>query len=215
MNLEGVIFDLDGTLADTLPVCYAAFRSALASYSDREYTDQEIHGFFGPTEEGIIRRLVPNDWEAGLRLYLEAYERAHDTCPIPFAGIETALQLLREQGIALGVVTGKGPASAAISLKRLGLESYFDVVEAGAAEGPIKPASIRQVLARWSLSPSQIVYVGDAPSDIDAARQAGVAAIGAAWARPQQSEALKARAPLAVFDRVDCFVAWIEETTRS
>ncbi len=99
--------------------------------------------------------------------------------------------------------------------KRLGLESYFDVVEAGAAEGPIKPASIQQVLARWSLSPSQVAYVGDAPSDIDAARQVGVAAIGAAWARPEQAEALKARAPLAVFDRVDCFVAWIEETTRS
>ena len=214
MNLKGVIFDLDGTLADTLPVCYAAFRSALTPYSDREYTDREIHGFFGPTEEGIIRRLVPNDWEAGLRLYLKAYERAHDTCPTPFAGIETALQLLREHGIALGVVTGKGPASAAISLKRLGLESYFDVVEAGAAEGPIKPASIRQVLARWSLSPSQVAYVGDAPSDIDAAHQVGVTAIGAAWARPEQAAALKARGPLAVFDGVDRFVAWIEETTR-
>lgn len=72
---------------------------------------------------------------------------------------------------AEGVATGKGPGSAAVSLTRLGLVQYFDVVESGAAEGPIKPRSIQRVLARWGLSPQQAAYVGDSPFDVDAAHE--------------------------------------------
>ena len=53
--LRGVIFDLDGTLADTLPVCYAAFRAAFHRYvPERTFSDAEITSFFGPNEEGVI-----------------------------------------------------------------------------------------------------------------------------------------------------------------
>ena len=62
MRLHGVIFDLDGTLGDTLPACFVAFRRALEGFSAREYTDAEIAALFGPSEEGMIQRLVP---EAG------------------------------------------------------------------------------------------------------------------------------------------------------
>ena len=63
MNLGGLIFDLDGTLTDTLPVALAAFREAVRVYSDRSYTDEEIVARFGPTEEGMLQRLVPDRWE--------------------------------------------------------------------------------------------------------------------------------------------------------
>jgi phosphoglycolate phosphatase-like HAD superfamily hydrolase len=59
MSLQGVIFDLDGTLGDTLPVCFAAFRETFRHYLGREYSDREIRAMFGPTEEGIIQRMIP------------------------------------------------------------------------------------------------------------------------------------------------------------
>ena len=85
--IQGAIFDLDGTLGDTLPVCYRAFRSVLRDRLSRDYSDREIHAMFGPSEEGILARLCPNDAEAAHRDYLVAYRLAHSLCPQPFVGI--------------------------------------------------------------------------------------------------------------------------------
>ena len=75
-----MIFDLDGTLGNTLPVCYAAFREAQLAHTAREYADAEIAALFGQSEEGIIQRLVPEPgrWQEALEDYLAAYERHHD-----------------------------------------------------------------------------------------------------------------------------------------
>jgi len=56
---RGIIFDLDGTLADTLPVCFDAYRLAFAKYVGHEWTDDQISALFGPSEEGVIRQVVP------------------------------------------------------------------------------------------------------------------------------------------------------------
>ena len=56
MRLAGAIFDLDGTLADTLPACFAAFRTACAKLGGPAYTDAQIRGLFGPSEEGMVQR---------------------------------------------------------------------------------------------------------------------------------------------------------------
>ena len=77
MHIDGMIFDLDGTLAETLPVCFGAFREVFASYLGRSYDDAEIYALFGPSEEGILQQLLAERWESGLRDYLVAYDRLH------------------------------------------------------------------------------------------------------------------------------------------
>ncbi len=210
MKLDGIIFDLDGTLGDTLPVCFAAFRHAMRVFSSRYYTDDEITAQFGPSEEGVIQRLVPGRWKACLEVYLAAYERESARNARLFPGIETALQRLKERGVALAIVTGKGAYSAAISLKDLGLAEHFDMVETGSPVGGVKPEAIRNVLAKWDALPHQVVYVGDAPSDIEAAMEAGVIPLGAAWAPTTSAQELRVLAPLEIFHGVECFVRWIE-----
>ena len=211
MKLAGVIFDLDGTLGDTLPVCFAAFRRALRKFSDRRYTDDEIAALFGPSEEGMIQRLVPDQWQACLGTYLAAYEEESARRARLFPGIETALRLLRGRGILLAIVTGKGAHSAAISLRHLNLATHFDVVETGSPEGGVKPRSIRKILKKWGALPDEVAYVGDAPSDIEAAREAGVIPLGAAWDATSSAESLNALGPLETFRSVERFIAWIEE----
>ena len=210
MKLAGVIFDLDGTLGDTLPVCFAAFRRALRKFSDRHHTDEEIAALFGPSEEGMIQRLVPDQWQACLETYLAEYEKESTRNARLFPGIETALRLLEERGVALAIVTGKGAHSAAISLRDLKLAEHFDVVETGSAEGGVKPRSIQKVLTKWGVVPSQVAYVGDAPSDMEAAREAGVIPLGAAWAATASAESLNALGPLETFRSVERFIAWID-----
>ncbi len=210
IKLDGIIFDLDGTLGDTLPVCFAAFRHAMGEFSSRHYTDNEITALFGPSEEGIIQRLIPDRWKACLKIYLAAYEQESAQNARMFPGIETALRSLKERGVALAIVTGKGAHSAAISLRDLGLAEHFDMVETGSPVGGIKPQAIRNVLAKWDASPHQVAYVGDAPSDIEAAKEAGVLPLAAAWAPTTSAQELGTLAPLELFTSVEGFVRWIE-----
>ena len=210
MQLDGMIFDLDGTLTDTFRVCFAAFREALQPFTGRTYTDDEIMARFGPSEEGMLQRWVPDRWEACLQHYLAAYEREHRRMARTFPGVEAALTLLESRGVRLAVVTGRGPHSTAISLAQFGLAPYFDSVETGSTEGPVKPRCIRRVLDRWAVPPERVAYLGDVPSDVEASRIAGVRPLAAAWEERSDSEALRALDPLAVFDTVPQFIRWIE-----
>lgn len=212
MRLQGVIFDLDGTLGDTLAACFVAFRRALKGFSAREYTDDEIVALFGPSEEGMIQRLVPDRWEACLRAYLAAYRESLPEYAHPIPGMKEALLRLRTRGLTLAVVTGKGPGSAAVTLRHLDLADSFDMVETGSPEGSVKPVAIRKVLARWGAAPHQIVYVGDAPSDMEAAREAGVIPLGAAWLPTTNAQALRAVSPVTIFLTLQDFIRWIEKT---
>ena len=202
-------------MGDTLPVCFAAFRPTLEAFVGRRYGNAEIMATFGPSEEGIMQRLVPDRWEACLAAYLEAYEREHGRCTAPFPGLEGAFELLRARGAALAIVTGKGAVSAAVSLRQLGVGRYFDVVETGSPVGGIKPASIRKVLVRWGARPDEVAYVGDAAADVDAAKEAGVIALAAAWASTARADELEARRPLATFSTVADFIAWIEANVKA
>jgi phosphoglycolate phosphatase-like HAD superfamily hydrolase len=212
MRLDGMIFDLDGTLTDTFQVCFLAFREALLAFTGVTYTDEEILARFGPSEDGMLQRWVPARWEECLQSYLTVYAREHRRLSRLFPGVETALKLLKERGIPLAVVTGKGPQSAAISLQDLGLMPYFDCVETGSSEGSVKPRCIQRVLARWQVPPGRVAYLGDVPSDIEAARGAGVLPLAAAWEARSNAEALQALDPLAVFGAVPEFIRWIERT---
>lgn len=210
-RLHGIIFDLDGTLCDTIPVCIAAFRTAFARHTPRTFTDAEIRALFGPDEEGIARRVAPDAWEACLADYLRAYEAAHVTCPAPFEGVTPLLAQLRERGVRLGLVTGKGRGSCAITLRRLGLEPFFAAVETGSPTGAVKPERIRAVLHRWGLQPELAAYVGDSPSDVRDAREVGVRAIAAGWAGSTDVDALCAERPDALFTTVAAFAAWAND----
>jgi pyrophosphatase PpaX len=214
--LRGVIFDLDGTLADTLPVCYAAFHAVFARFvPERVFTEAQIASYFGPTEEGVIHQVVPQEhWAAASAAYLQEYAAAHAKCPKPFPGIVAILGTLREHAVPIAVVTGKGLGSAGISLQLLGLAERFDLVETGSHLGAIKSQAIRKVLDIWAIPDAamgSVAYLGDAPSDITAAQVVGVTPLAAAWAPHTDAEAMEAMRPAATFRSVAEFSQWVHD----
>ncbi|MFI5386479.1 MAG: HAD family hydrolase [Fimbriimonadales bacterium] len=208
MRFRGITFDLDGTLADTLPICYVAFRRVFLAHTGREYSDAEIHAMFGPCEKGLLQRVMP-DWEPAFEMFLREYRVAHELCPEPFPGVVDLLDWLDADGVRMAVVTGKGPESAAISLTRLGLRDRFEVVESGSPDGAIKSDAIRRILDLWRIPPSELAHVGDAPNDIQAARAAGATAIAAAWASTSRRESLEAEGPDAIFGSIASLHEWL------
>ncbi len=209
--IRGLIFDLDGTLGDTLPVCFRAFSAVLGRRLGRSFDSAEIHAMFGPSEEGILARHFPEDADGALEEYLREYALAHEACPEPFGGIREALEIARLRGVRLAVVTGKGPRSARISLSALRLAEYFPVVEAGSPDGGVKPAAMRRVLRGWGLAPVQVASIGDSPSDVKSAKQVSVRSLAAAWAPGARPDLLEACLPDRLFRDVPAFRRWLEE----
>lgn len=208
--IKAVLFDLDGTLGDTLPLCVEAFRKSITPISGKVFSREEIIATFGPSEEATVRQLIPKHFDAGIHAYWEWYAKLHSMCPTPFPGIREILDLLRARGVALGLVTGKAEKSAAISLKAFALRDYFSAFEYGHPDRSRKDEGIANILRQFSLRPEEAAYVGDAPSDIHFARKAGVAMYAAAWAATSDYTALKALGPDEIFRTVEEFAAYAD-----
>lgn len=182
-SILGMIFDLDGTLGDTLPVVFAAMQETFLRYAGRAFTHAEITAMFGPAEEGIIaQHVAPADYPKALAFYFARYEAHQAQVAQPFPGVLELLEELRERGVRRGLVTGKGAVTAAVSLRCMGLADLIETVETGSSAGAEKPLGIRRVLADWELPPARAAYVGDTPYDMQAAREAGVLPLAAGWA---------------------------------
>jgi phosphoglycolate phosphatase-like HAD superfamily hydrolase len=214
VTLAAVLFDLDGTLVDTLPICYLAFRGALERAGAPTLTDAEIHALFGPSEEGMMQRVRPEDWERVLPAYFEEYERLLASCPAVVPELVDALALVRERGIRTALVTGKSRVTATMSVHHFGLADAFDGIECGSPQGVVKADAIRRLLERWRLSPADAVYVGDGAADMVAAREAGVLAAGAAWAQGARVTELKDARADVIFTDAREFRASLDAATR-
>ncbi len=197
--IKTAIFDFDGTLANTPPLCYEAFRRAVRDLVGRCPSDEEVEKCFGPDDLGVIRLLIPERpdlHEQGRALYVNHYEQLHAAlAPAAFDGAADLLRHLQNMGIQLAMVTGKAIETADISLRFYGLNEFFSVVETGSPTGGVKPERIRSAMARLNADPAETIYIGDAPTDIDACREVGIRILSAAWAPNVDKAALQARQP--------------------
>ncbi|MGS2741253.1 HAD family hydrolase [Sinomicrobium sp. M5D2P17] len=210
-NIKGVIFDLDGTIANTLPMCIAAFRKSIEPLTGKTVSDEEIVATFGPSEEGTILALAPDHYDEGVSAYLRCYEELHHMCPRPFDGIVELLETLKDNEVRVAMVTGKGKNSADISMDKFGITSYFEKIETGHPGGPRKVEGIRACMDFFGdLDKSEVIYVGDAPSDIESCRVAGVPIVAAAWAETAEPEKLKLLKPEELFYNVEDFIDWLQ-----
>lgn len=182
--IKAVIFDFDGTLADTLPVCFLAFESVFKKFDNRDVTSEEIKAMFGPSETGIIRENLKNkNYNEAIELYYEIYKERHKNIVQNNEDVNALLRLLKTKGYKLGIVTGKARRSLDISLDCLGLHNYFDVMITGDdVEFPKPhPEGIFKALNYLDVLPNEAVFLGDSDADIMAGKQANVLTIGVHW----------------------------------
>ena len=209
-KIRAVIFDLDGTLGNTLPLCIQAFRQSVEPLINRSISDAEIIATFGPSEEGTIMALAPNHYDKGVSDYLHFYELLHEMCPVPFDGIKEVLETLKSKGVHISMVTGKGKHSTNISLKYFDLTHFFEIIETGSPSGARKAEGIQIILNLLKdIKSNEVIYVGDAPSDILASRKVRVPIVAAAWADTAEPEKLKELQPDALFYTIKDFKNWL------
>ena len=114
-SLEAVIFDLDGTLADTLPVVVEAFQLTFQSFDLEPLSQIEIFEHFGPTEDGVIKAMFGDFQAAAVPVFYSNYHKLLRKGVVPFAGVPDLLHSCRDRGLqrrGRGCIFRKNPGCA-------------------------------------------------------------------------------------------------------
>ena len=187
MNYQLVIFDLDGTILDTLEDLYLSANYALKSNGLPERTLDEIRRFVGNGIRKLMERAVPEGSEEVLirRVHADftAYYAEHCADHTkPYAGIPELLAALRSRGIRTAVVSNKADYGVQTLIKDYfpGLFDYAVGEREGVRRKPA-PDAVNTVLETLGIDHGQAVYVGDSDVDIETARNAGMPCISVDW----------------------------------
>jgi pyrophosphatase PpaX len=179
-----VLFDLDGTLIDTVPFILEAVRHAFVG-SSRTPTDAEwIAGIGTPLRDQLAQFADrPEDVGGLYDRYRTFWLEHHDRRTRTFDGADEVVRSLHAAGHPLGVVTAKIELGAHRSLRHVGLDGYMGTVIAADSGVRAKPAPDGVWLAALRLGrvPAETIFIGDSPHDVAAGNSAGAVSIGALW----------------------------------
>lgn len=176
-----VAFDLDGTIADTIPMCVEAFRDSVSPNTDHELSREEILHTFGLNEIGMIKAVAGQNWESAIENFYCRYELLHNEVTGVFPGIWRLLVFLKKKNTAVALITGKGEKSCTITLEKLGLSKMFDETLYGSEIYPNKKENMEYLLKKYSVSKEEFCYIGDTVQDVKDCRDTGVVCFSAAW----------------------------------
>ena len=191
-RFKGIIFDVDGTLTYTNQLIFDSFNHITEKYLGKKFSDEEIIALFGPTEDVILKEICKDDYESARKDYYAYYKGNHSIAQL-YEGIKSLIIDIKNADILLAIFTGKGRTSALITLNEHGLTEYFDLIVSGDDVSNHKPSpeGIIKFLNKNNLNPSDVLMIGDAPSDITAAKEAGVKIASVVWDSYSEDEVRK------------------------
>ncbi len=204
---RAVLFDLDGTLVDTIELLLSSVRAAFEGRPAGRgvpTTAEWVAGIGTPLAVQLRPYAADERDLATLQETYRAYQREHhDRLTRCFDDVVPTVARLRALGHPMAVVTSKAADIAERTLGYVGLAPYMEVVVALESTDRHKPdpEPVRYALARLGADPVHAVFVGDSPHDIAAGNAAGVTTIGALWG-PFSRAAIEQASPCHVLDRI-------------
>lgn len=179
-----VLFDLDGTLVDSVPDLLVAVNAMQAELGNPERAEDDVRNWVGNGIERLVERALTNDlhgkpdpaaFERALPVFKHHYAQSNGQHSQVFDGVVEGLELIKALGLSMGCVTNKASAFTLPLLEQTGLKDYFEVVISGDSL-PLKkpdPAPLIYSAGWFHVHPSEALMIGDSISDVKAARAAG------------------------------------------
>lgn len=182
-----VLFDLDGTLVDSLHDLTDAVNHMLVAFERPKLTSVEVRQLVGKGARNLVQRALTTDSEPdihrGLTLFTE-FNTAHiaDKSTL-YPDVVPMLQQLQKAGIRLALISNKPEALSLLIMKTLGVQRYFELIAGGDTFPEMKPSPLPLLRAVDQLggTRSNTVMVGDSINDIQAGVDAGITTIGCSW----------------------------------
>jgi pyrophosphatase PpaX len=194
-----ILFDLDGTLIDSIELILASHRHATLEVLGASPSDEVLRQGIGVPLMTQMRTLDETRADALVAAYRAFNHRMHDELLRPYEGLLELCDRLRAEGAVLGVVTSKSLPVVEMAFARLAFAPLLDVVVTSdqTEHHKPRPEPILEALRRLGRDASGACYVGDSPFDLQAAHAAGVDGIGVSWGAFTADE-LWAEQPVAV-----------------
>lgn len=181
LNTLHLIFDFDGTLAESLDLVVEISNRLAPEFGYRSTSPEELHYLRNNSTEQVLKKVGVAWYKLPflmLRLRREMNQAIHTLSLVE--GMADVLETLKHQGYTLGIVTSNGRENVNSFLKKYQLDHLFEFIE---SELNVfgKSRVIKKIIKkrRWSLE--QVIYIGDEVRDIQAAHQIGVKAIAVGW----------------------------------
>jgi phosphoglycolate phosphatase len=199
-----VIFDLDGTLADTLQDLADATNYALEKLHLPAHPLDKFRYFVGSGRTELCRRALPADrsdlMDDCSRFFSEYYTDHCFDYTKPYPGVAEVLKKLRQSGVKIAVLSNKPHEFVLQTLNMLFPDFHFDLLYGDRPEVPRKPdpAGALLIAKEFGVSSDRIAYVGDTSIDMDTANRAGMFAIGVSWGFRDRQELLDHHARIIV-----------------
>ncbi|MBF8658084.1 phosphoglycolate phosphatase [Pseudomonas putida] len=184
-----VMFDLDGTLVDSVPDLAAAVDRMLLELGRPAAGLDAVRQWVGNGAQVLVRRALADDIdhagvddalaEQALALFMDAYAESHDLTVV-YPGVQDTLRWLRKRGVEMALITNKPERFVGPLLDQMKLGSYFRWIIGGdtLAQKKPDPAALQFVMQMAGVTPQQALFVGDSRSDVLAAKAAGVQCVG-------------------------------------
>jgi phosphoglycolate phosphatase len=196
MDIRGLIFDLDGTLLDSLEDLVNAGNATLAHFGFPGHTTEAYRYFVGDGLLTLIQRIIPeqnrsrDEIAACMDIFRQIYGKGWDRVTRPYAGIPEMLQQLRQDKLQLAVLSNKPDAFTRLCVERYFAPDTFAFVYGHREDVPKKPdpTGATEIAALMNLQPQQIVYVGDTATDMQTGSQAGMFTLGVLWGFRERRE---------------------------
>lgn len=190
---KAVVFDFDGTLSNSFPLVAGKITEAIAMFRKEELTEEENNSIYGPTEEGIILKLIKDKGEAKecfLR-YLDLYNEYHEELlPDFIPGIRELLEELNKRNIPVFLLTGRSKESTIITLTKFNAFKYFKAIYTGGLYGEVKEELLNELASIHHYNKEDLVYIGDSLHDVPQCRRANVDIISVSYANTDSYEKL-------------------------
>jgi len=194
-GVRAVVFDLDGTLVDSMPLVLRAFAHALAPFRPEMTLNDIFQRLGGPPVRMMLELIGDESKAAEAMRRLESFGFEDGSQVQPFTGMQELLVALRSRGLLLAIWTGRDRGTTQAILSAHGLGSFFTVMVCGDDLPTHKPhpAGLIEILRKLDLRSGEVLYVGDADADVLGGAGAGVPTILIRHDR-REDEAITAKA---------------------
>lgn len=194
MKYKLVIFDLDGTVLNTLEDLANAVNRALEMHNYPTHSIEDVRRFVGNGVAKLIRRAVPadateDDCASVLADFKASYRQHINDCTKPYPGVPELLRDLRAAGIKVGINSNKFDA-ALQSLCHIHFEGLYDYAVGESEITPKKPdpTAARRIMDAMGVTPEETIYIGDSDVDLHTGRNAGTDVAWVSWGFRKRSE---------------------------